>query len=111
MLLGNFIHPNYLVGKYIHPIFASVIKNNRDSDIKSEHVCLGHKATNFFDIFTYMEKIKVAHGLIKLIAAKFFVSTKYVGQCLDGKRKTELAHEIREYALECLGGKTAKTSL
>ena len=58
-----------------------------------------------------MKKIKVAHGLIKLIAAKFFVSTKYVGQCLDGKRKTELAHEIREYALECLGGKTAKTSL
>ena len=111
MLLGNFIHPNYLVGKYIHPIFASVIKNKRDSDHKSEHVCLGHKATNFFDIFTYMEKIKVAHGLIKLIAAKFFVSTKYVGQCLDGKRKTELAHEIREYALECLGGKTAKTSL
>ena len=111
MLLGNFIHPNYLVGKYIHPIFASVIKNKHDSDHKSEHVCLGHKATNFFDIFTYMEKIKVAHGLIKLIAAKFFVSTKYVGQCLDGKRKTELAHEIREYALECLGGKTAKTSL
>ena len=111
MLLGNFIHPNYLVGKYIHPIFASVIKNKRDSDLKSEHVCLGHKATKFFDIFTYMEKIKVAHGLIKLIAAKFFVSTKYVGQCLDGKRKTELAHEIREYALECLGGKTAKTSL
>ena len=54
MLLGNFIHPNYLVGKYIHPIFASVIKNKRDSDLKSEHVCLGHKATNFFDIFTYM---------------------------------------------------------
>ena len=111
MLLGNFIHPNYLVGKYIHPIFASVIKNKHDSDLKSEHVCLGHKANNFFDIITYMEKIKVAHGLIKLIAAKFFVSTKYVGQCLDGKRKTELAHEIREYALECLGGKTAKTSL
>lgn len=38
MLLGNFIHPNYLVGKYIHPIFASVIKNKRDSDHKSEHV-------------------------------------------------------------------------
>lgn len=110
MLLGNFIHPNYLVGKYIHPIFASVIKTNVIRPQIGTR-CLGHKATNFFDIFTYMDKIKVAHGLIKLIAAKFFVSTKYVGQCLDGKRKTELAHEIREYALECLGGKTAKTSL
>ena len=58
-----------------------------------------------------MEKIKVARGLIKLIAAKCVVSAKYVGQCVDGKRKAELGHEIREYALECLGGKTAKTSL